>query len=183
MSFRPTLRASNARRTTLASVLTLAVILTACAHMAQGQTCPATTGQEILERMNEVRGGAGLEPLVVDVRLVRAAREHSESMVENDFFGHRGPDGVEPADRVAATGYSWTFVAENLAAGDLTPTQVVAGWLESPLHRDNMLERAAEHVGIAYVEGSVSGQYQTYWTAVFADTDGEVETSEGGCHP
>lgn len=183
MSSHPILRAATARRTTLASVLTLAVVLTACAHVVQGQTCPATTGQEILERMNEVRGGAGLEPLVVDVRLVQAAREHSESMVENDFFGHRGPDGVEPADRVTETGYSWTFVAENLAAGDLTPTQVVAGWLESPLHRDNMLERAAAHVGIAYVEGSVSGQYQTYWTAVFADSEDPPQTPEGGCHP
>lgn len=170
------------RRLALAPALALAVALGACAHLAQGAACPATTGQELLERINEVRAGAGLDPLEVDARLVRAAREHARSMAEHGFFAHEGPDGRETADRVAATGYSWTFVAENLAGGDVTPTQVVAGWLESPLHRDNMLEGSAAHVGIAYVAGG-GGQYRDYWTAVFADTDGAPEVPEGGCHP
>lgn len=185
MSVRPTVpnpRASAWRRLTLASALAAAVTMSACAHLAAGPECPATVGQEILERINEVRAGTGLQPLIVDLRLVRTARAHAESMRDDGFFGHVGPDGREPADRVAASDYQWTFVAENLAAGDLTPSQVVAGWLESPLHRDNMLEPAAQQVGIAMADGG-TGQYGQYWTAVFASTDAPAHTPEGGCHP
>lgn len=182
VSVLPTPRASAWRRLALASALAAAVAMSACAHLAASPECPATVGQEVLERINEVRAGAGLEPLIVDLRLVHAAREHAESMRDEGFFGHVGPDGREPAERVAATDYAWTFVAENLAAGNLTATRVVAGWLESPLHRDNMLEPAAEQVGIALAGGG-AGQYGQYWTAVFASTDAPAHTPEGGCHP
>lgn len=182
VSVHPTQRASAWRRLVPASALAATVALSACAHVVQGDACPGTPGQEILERINRVREGAGLQPLVVDLRLVRAAQTHAESMRDEGFFGHVGPDGREPADRVAAHDYQWTFVAENLAAGSLTPTRVVAGWLESPLHRDNMLEPEAEQVGIALAGGG-TGQYRQYWTAVFASTDAPAHTPEGGCHP
>ena len=58
--------------------------------------------QEFLKLTNAARAEAGLPPLVFRAHLRNTARFHSLDMAYNDFFGHVGPDGRAPQDRVAA---------------------------------------------------------------------------------
>lgn len=59
---------------------------------------------------------------------------------------------------------SFQTAAENLAAGQRTPKEVVNAWMNSPGHRANILKKEVSEIGVGYVNG---GKYGHYWTQMF----------------
>ena len=119
---------------------------------------------EVVALTNAERARHGLRALTIDARLARAAQAHSADMVRRAFFAHGNPDGLQVWDRAVAAGYAYRKVAENIAAGQRTPAEVVRGWMDSPGHRANILDRDLTQIGVGRVEG---GSYGVYWTQVF----------------
>jgi stress response protein SCP2 len=119
---------------------------------------------EVVDRTNAERTRHGLRPLTVDQRLAAAAQAHSADMVRRGFFAHESPDGRQVWDRAVAAGYAYRKVAENIAAGQRTAEEVVRGWMESPGHRANILDRDLTQIGVGRADG---GSYGVYWTQVF----------------
>ncbi|GAA3126850.1 CAP domain-containing protein [Streptomyces echinatus] len=122
------------------------------------------TAAEVLALTNAERGRAGLPPLAADPLLTAAAQAHSADMVARDFYAHTSPDGGEPWDRAAAAGARRRTVGENIACGQRSPGEVVAGWMNSPGHRANILGREFTHLGVGFAGGGRAG---TYWTQLF----------------
>jgi uncharacterized protein YkwD len=114
-----------------------------------------------LHALNAVRARHGVRPLVLDVRLDRAARRHSREMVLRRYFAHESPGGGRFSARIAATGWMrrrgrW-YVGETLAWGwgtSARPRGVVAAWLRSPSHRRVALSPRYRRVGIGIVRGT-----------------------------
>ena len=124
--------------------------------------------------LNGERADAGFGPLASNERLAQAARAHSEDMVEKSYFSHDAPDGSSSTARIKTTGYiagdrAWT-VGENLAWGTgtlATPRSIVAAWMNSPGHRENILRPVFNEIGFGVVLGNPSkadGQGATYTT-------------------
>lgn len=151
---------------------------------AAGPPCPATHGELLLERVNEIRVAHGLRPVIAEERVVRAAIAHSADQAGRgpDGVGHIGSDGSGPGDRLSATGYRWSLVAENVAAGMAAPRAVVAGWMESPPHRATILDPEAVHAGAGYV-GRWDDALGHYWTLVVAAPREGAAARPLGCHP
>jgi uncharacterized protein YkwD len=118
----------------------------------------------VLAETNTARARHGLRHLTIDIRLAAAAQGHCEDMVRRSFFAHDNPNGLRPHDRVAATGYQYRMVAENIAAGQRSAVAVVDSWMKSVGHRANILNDDLEHIGIGRAEG---GKYGIYWVQVF----------------
>lgn len=57
------------------------------------------------------------------------------------------------------------MAAENLAAGQSTPAEVILGWMNSPGHRANLLAAQAREAGFGVARG-VDGRL--YWAMVAA---------------
>jgi len=95
------------------------------------------------------------------------AYAHSRDMGDNNFFSHKGSDGLSVGDRVSNAGYDWSAVGENIAAGQQTIDMVMAVWLDSPGHCANIMSSVYTEFGAASysVDGS---DYPIYWTQVFA---------------
>jgi uncharacterized protein YkwD len=93
-----------------------------------------------------------------------AAQVHSSDMARQSYFSHQGKDGREVADRAMQAGYRWTGIGENIAAGQESVDQVMAGWLASPGHCANIMDRWFTEMGSAYAVASGRG---AYWTQVF----------------
>ncbi len=119
---------------------------------------------EVVDRTNAERARHGLPPLAADARLTAAAQAHSADMVRRGFFAHESPDGSQVWDRAVAAGYAYRKVAENIAAGQRTADEVVHGWMHSPGHRANILDRDLTQIGVGRAEG---GPHGVYWTQVF----------------
>ena len=101
-----------------------------------------------------------------DSRLQAAALAHSTDMTAHNFFDHTGSDGGTVATRVADRGYDWRAVGENIAAGQESVEQAIAGWIDSPGHCRNLMNPRYRDVALACVEDE-SSDYGRYWTNVF----------------
>src|SRR5918912_570105 len=104
---------------------------------------------------NEQRVKHGLEPVVENTILDRAAAFHARQMARHDFFGHDDPAGRGPADRVELFGSAAAFqvVGENIAAGEPSPAEACRDWMRSPGHRANMLDTTWRSVGGGFAVG------------------------------
>ena len=128
--------------------------------------------RQVLQLVNNERADAGLDSLSIDSQLDRAADLHTNEMIQADKMSHQLSGEAELGDRVSDSGYNWGYVAENIAAGQTTPEEVVEGWMNSSKHRDNILDPKFTHMGVGYGnapddDDSYNDQ-DTYWTQVFA---------------
>ena len=96
--------------------------------------------------------------------LTQAAELHSQDMKANNFFSHTGSGPSTLAQRINATGYVWSAIAENIAAGQTTMNQVVDSWMGSAGHCANIMNPNLVDMGLVCVAGAASNTYTTYWT-------------------
>ncbi len=106
-------------------------------------------------------------PVALDNTLRVAALAHATDIAARGSVSHHGSDGSTPGDRVTRAGYAWQPVGENVAAGQLTAKEVVAGWLASPGHCINIMDPNFKQMSVAYVVNSKQA-LGIYWAQVFA---------------
>ncbi|SDO37155.1 Uncharacterized conserved protein YkwD, contains CAP (CSP/antigen 5/PR1) domain [Klenkia soli] len=125
---------------------------------------PAAPGPEgeVLALVNTERAAAGCGPVVADEGLAGVARAHSADMRDRGYFSHTSPDGQSPFDRAAAAGVSGAR-AENIAQGYADAASVMAGWMDSPGHRANILDCSLTRLGV----GVADGDGGPWWTQLF----------------
>lgn len=134
---------------------------------------------DVVARVNVLRAQGGVcgtgtssttfapsQALRVDAKLVASARGHADDMGARAYFDHTGLDGRSPFDRMIDAGYTGFAAAENIAAGQTTPAQVVEGWRTSPGHCRNMYNGDLNEIGVGYafVAGS---PFEHYWVQNF----------------
>jgi uncharacterized protein YkwD len=133
-------------------------------------------GQAILDAVNRARAEgrtcgdrafAAVPPLTWNDTLAEAALAHSRDMAAQRYFSHEGKDGRVVADRATYAGYHWRKIGENIAAGQESPEEVVAGWLASPGHCANIMHPEFTEMGMAYAINSERKMPRAYWTQVF----------------
>ena len=159
------------KRPVLRAVATIGVMLMA----SIGSAAPVgAVEQEVLDLVNKQRVAAGCSPLAMQDQLTAAARGHSDAMAVQNFFSHNGKRGSTMPRRVKAQGYAGRFLAENIAAGQSSASNVVATWMQSAGHRRNILNCKYTETGIALtyqandapIKGSRYGLHY-YWVQVF----------------
>ena len=133
------------------------------------------TAKTVLAILNAARAKAGCGPLKLNSKLMAAAKTHANNMAEKDFFGHANKDGSKFSKRVKKQGYKYRMVAENIAAGQSSATQVAYDWLGSSGHRKNILNCKLKDTGVAVAYQSddrpMMGNNKPffyYWVQVFA---------------
>jgi uncharacterized protein YkwD len=118
-----------------------------------GSSSASLSLNAIVAEMNSYRAQAGLEPLRLNTRLNEAATDRIRDMYANRYFDHISPAGTQPFVWARRHDYRYATIGENLAAGYPSAQRVVAGWMNSPGHRANILGRSFEDVGLAIADG------------------------------
>ncbi len=116
--------------------------------------------------INQVRARHGAGPVRMESRLVEAALRHSLMMARKGKMAHQFGPGTRFRDRIKNAGIRGS-AAENISAGYSSIESVVDGWLHSPGHRRNLLNRRLTHIGMAAAVNPAS-KYRTYWTLILA---------------
>ena len=141
----------NGRRPGAVSICAM-VVLFACPYAAEQKI--SETEKRLFDSVNRERAERNLPLLKWDEGLARAAREHAERMAERDLLAHQVPGEADLPTRARAAGASFSHIAENIAVG-WSAEKFHDGWMHSPGHRANILDDAADSIGIAVVEGEV----------------------------
>jgi uncharacterized protein YkwD len=86
-------------------------------------------------------------------------------MIDTNCFAHDCGPVPYFVDRVVVAGYTpWRALAENIAAGQPTPQEVVNAWMASTGHRTNILNATYRDTGVGVAFG---GTYGIYWVQEF----------------
>jgi uncharacterized protein YkwD len=133
---------------------------------------------DIVRRMNAIRTARGLRALRVSRQLSAAAAYHTNQMGLRGFFEHESANGADFWRRIerfypSRQARSWS-VGENILWGspEISASNAVREWMQSPPHRANILSREWREVGLgaAHFEsapGTYRGDAVTIVTADF----------------
>jgi len=119
--------------------------------------------------VNAVRAERHLIALERRPELDAVALAHSLDMVTRRYLSHESPDGQSPVDRLVRGGVDgFSLAAENLGITDRADPnrEVLAAWLASPTHRDNLYAPPfnATGIGIARAPNGSLVYTQVYLT-------------------
>ncbi len=127
------------------------------------------TLQNILGGINEQRSLRNIPILSTDSRLSFAAQEKSDDMQKRHYFSHKDPEGNYIWDKIVAAGYTpYSALGENLAIEFYSTESLVQAWMNSPTHRENVLNENFKDQGMGLNLGDTSvGQYHSAITNTF----------------
>lgn len=140
----------------LATIAVLTTLLVPQAH-ALTASDEASTSQALV---NAARANAGLTSLPSDARLERIARAHSARMAERGSISHSEHLGRN----ATAEGVDWGWLGENVGVGPDART-IHDGFMHSPHHREIVVHRDANAIGVGVVIGQDG---RVYLTQVYA---------------
>ncbi|MFM2433204.1 MAG: hypothetical protein RLZZ511_4418 [Cyanobacteriota bacterium] len=125
---------------------------------------------ELLSLINDARRDRNIAPLRFSNTLSRAAQVHVEDIVRHNYeLTHTGSDGSSVGDRASRAGYPNRYVGENVAAGTQSVKDTFEMWMDSPGHRDNILDPDYTEIGIGYYLNAPDTSYDHYWVNVFGN--------------
>lgn len=119
------------------------------------------TSQKMIELTNTSRVEAGLGTLVADGKLAQAAQAKANDMFAKQYFEHTSPEGLTPWHWFDLADYEYVYAAENLAIDFITAEGAHSALMKSAGHRENILGRNYEEIGIAVASGTFEGRETT----------------------
>lgn len=126
--------------------------------IAMSTVAVAQSPSGLLRHHNNYRSQYRISKLVPDPTLARYAQAHAMSMARAQKMTHSEDAHLKAFLTVYAG------VAENVAAGQHSESQVMHGWINSPGHQANILNPKLRYVGFG-IARSATGRL--YWCAVF----------------
>jgi uncharacterized protein YkwD len=145
-------------------LLVLQIVLVGRLDDASAQAKPQLGGlrAELLKLHNRPRAEAKQKPLVLNSKLCLAAQEYAEYLAKSGELSHTAKGTMR--SRVEEAGYESLAVGENIARGQESPDDVVASWLESKVHQDNILSEEFSDVGFGV---ATDKEGRTIWVTNF----------------
>lgn len=122
---------------------------------------------------NRDRADHQLPPLLLNEKLVLAARLHAYQMVQHEQISHQFAGERDLAARAGETGVHFSLITENVAEAP-DASKINDLWMASAGHRANLLDPKVDSVGIAVIRSR--GEY--YAVEDFARTVGRLTLSQ-----
>ncbi len=127
--------------------------------------------KRVIDLTNAERVKKGLGAVTENEALNRAAKLKAQNMFEENYWAHFAPSGKSPWDFITGSGYRFTYAGENLAKNFYNSDDVVVAWMNSPSHRNNLLNEHYKDIGVAVVNGILNGQETTLVVQAFGTTE------------
>ncbi len=111
------------------------------------------TPTRIIELTNKKRAELGVSALNMDPQLTAAAAAKASDMFNNQYWAHISPQGKTPWVFIKGAGYQYSVAGENLARDFGDSESVIEAWMNSPTHKENLLQGKYQDIGVAVVNG------------------------------
>lgn len=114
------------------------------------------------DRLAENYSGLTLNPV-----LQKAAQMKANDMALKGYFAHNSPDGHTPWYWFNKAGYDFSYAGENLAVNFSDSSDVNNAWMNSPSHRQNIMNGNFTEIGVATAGGIFQGKPTTFVVQLF----------------
>ena len=121
----------------------------------------------LVDYANQDRDAKSYNHLAINPVLEKAAQLKANDMAEKGYFAHKSPDGKTPWYWFDQVGYDFSYAGENLAVNFNDSVDVNTAWMNSPGHRDNIMNNNFSEVGIATADGVYKGRMTTFVVQLF----------------
>jgi uncharacterized protein YkwD len=141
------------------------------------------TSQKVIDETNAQRAKIGLSSLTPNEQLTQAAYAKAQDMFKEQYWAHYSPSGKSPWDFMRQQNYTYSVAGENLARDFIQPEDMMTAWMNSPTHKENIVNPRYNQIGIAVVNGVLQGVETTLVVQMFGTprtgvtTVGEVPSS------
>ena len=125
------------------------------------QQVSSNFAREVLELVNYERAKEHLKPLKLSSSLNHYAQIRAKEITKK--FSHTRPSGYSCFTVIPKP---YRTVGENIAAGQRSAKEVVAAWMNSPGHRENIMNPKFKELGMGYLYLPDS-KYKHYWAQLF----------------
>ncbi|MFB0565654.1 MAG: CAP domain-containing protein [Candidatus Aminicenantaceae bacterium] len=134
---------------------------------------------DLFELVNKEREKKGLFSLVLSKKLSLLARKHSQDMSASQNLSHLSSSQKSYVNRLVEAGFYFISSGENIAFSETFMAEFINhSFMESPEHRENILESSFNHVGIGIALGKQKGYYITMDFLQLFDPKTEKEVKE-----
>ncbi len=127
----------------------------------------AVVDSVLVDLTNTDRAAYNLDSLTVSEKLVAAAQAKANDMADKSYFAHTSPEGIDSWHWFKQAQYDFQHAGENLAVDFSDSADVERAWMNSPTHRDNILNGKYTEVGIATALGTYQGHPTTFVVTMF----------------
>jgi len=163
------------KKSLMAPLMILGLCSTCLAALPQHPDISAIE-EKLLEWVNMERTARDLNPLRFSQDLRNVAIKHSKDMASQRKLTHLSSSGKSYLDRLVEAGLYFIEIGENVAVSDTFDEEFIhQGFMESPEHRDNILNPEFDMIGIG-VEYSEDQEY--FVTQDFSQSLKLLETDE-----
>jgi hypothetical protein len=122
---------------------------------------------QVINETNAERAKADLPPLIHNALLTQAATAKAAHMFKEDYWAHVAPDGTTPWFFFKQAGYAYAVAGENLARDFGDTETMIKAWMDSPTHKENMINPKYQEIGVAVVNGKLQGMETTLVVQLF----------------
>lgn len=127
----------------------------------------AITADRLISLINQARQVKNLSALTLNTSLNSVADLKVNDMLAKNYFDHTSPAGISPWYWFKQIGYNYLYAGENLAMGFTESDAVFQAWMNSPSHRDNILNPNYQEMGLAVKSGQIKDHSDTLAVLVF----------------
>ncbi|MES2179483.1 MAG: CAP domain-containing protein [Gemmatimonadota bacterium] len=133
----------------------------------QSPAALVAVAEDVVIRTNAERAKLRLPALMRSPQLMRAAQLQADQMAARKTMEHDLPGATYPTmtSRINAVGYQMSSAGENIAEGQNSAEKVIASWMTSPHHRENIVATRFKEMGAGL---AMDSNGRRYWAQVFA---------------
>jgi len=144
------------------------------------------TVQKVIDQTNQKRQELGLTLLKYNSLLSESATKKAQDMFANNYWAHTSPKGTTPWDFIKSVNYKYSAAGENLARDFYDTDSLMKAWMNSPTHRDNIVNSKYQEIGIGVVNGVLGGikttlvvqHFGTPLVAIASDTKKVINSNQ-----
>lgn len=130
----------------------------------------------VFTSVNSNRADNSRGPLTLSGKLTELAMQRAAECAL--YYSHTRPNGSR-CFTIMDGAYSYTTVAENIAAGYTSPSAVMDGWMNSEGHRANILNANMTQIGV----GCYESNGVLYWVQLFGNGSDTTQPASSGRVP
>ncbi|MEO8581239.1 MAG: CAP domain-containing protein [Patescibacteria group bacterium] len=125
------------------------------------------TQLKVIDGTNKEREKLGLPDLVPNELLSQAAEAKANDMFAHQYWAHYSPSGKSPWEFLKEVKYTYYVAGENLARDFMQSDDMMKAWMNSPTHKENIINPKYHDIGIAVVNGTLNGTQTTLVVQMF----------------